>query len=389
MASEEYPSTSRFIGAAIVQLNGLHLAGVLGSQFENAVVEAPGTPIFDVNGTVLFHRVALHRTGMSLGYVDVADQPVLGEPILAIGIGSTWSAAEVLKAGRDLALQRHGFSADAEAHLIAYSFPKLAVEIRESGRESLMLEVGSWERVPERTDRGPGQPPGNFERWSMLEEIDSDVAGRNRERLQRTADELGAFDSLIERGVISASLAGSLLEPVEFTDSRELHYSPLNTDHFVCYQLRAQQTPYWCVAASVEMLLDFYRYAYRQTHIATQLDLGTPSQPNGLPYSSVGEVVTALEALTGSALSAQMVTPGSFGLFVDELDANRPLISFIPGHSRAVAGYTITQGQIRSLNFQGLLVYDPWPPNTGVVTRWENYNATTYLETYTATVSLH
>jgi hypothetical protein len=388
MASQEYPFASPFIRPAIVQLNGLQLAGALGLQFENVAIEAPGTPVFDVNGAVLFHRVALNRSGVPIGYVDVASQPALGEPVLAIGVGAGWSASDTLRAARDIAMQRHAFSAEAEARLVAYSFPKLAVELRDED-ESLMLEVGSWEPVPDRADREQGQPPGNFERWSMLDEMDPDLAGHNRERLERTAEELDAFDGLTEQGLISSALASRVLPLPEFTRSRELHYSPYNADHFVCYQLRAQQTPVWCVAASVEMLLDFYRYDYAQTRIATELRLGTLAQPNGLPYSSVGEVVTALEALTGSALSAQMVTPGSFGLFVNEIEANRPLISFIPGHSRTVAGFTETSGPIPGLNFQGLLVYDPWPPNAGVITRWENYNATTYIETYTATVTLH
>ena len=48
-------------------------------------------------------------------------------------------------------------------------------------------------------------------------------------------------------------------------DTRELHYSTNNADHHPCYELRGQQTSVWCVAASVQMVLDFYRYNYLQT----------------------------------------------------------------------------------------------------------------------------
>ena len=43
-----------------------------------------------------------------------------------------------------------------------------------------------------------------------------------------------------------------------------------------------------CVGASVQMLLDFYRYEYTQVRLAQELGLGTVSDPNGLPYSAIG-----------------------------------------------------------------------------------------------------
>jgi hypothetical protein len=52
-----------------------------------------------------------------------------------------------------------------------------------------------------------------------------------------------------------------------------------------------------------------------------------------------------------------------------------------------VAGYTRSfLSLIGQPPFRGLLVYDPWPPNAGVITRWENFNTTTYRRTFTARV---
>jgi hypothetical protein len=93
--------------------------------------------------------------------------------------------------------------------------------------------------------------------------------------------------------------------------------------------------------------------------------------------------VTVIENLTSNALDATMhVNPG-FNLFRNEIRANRPLISFVPGHSRSVAGYTRSLWSI-STGFRGLLVYDPWPPNAGVITRWENFATQTYQYAYSA-----
>jgi hypothetical protein len=38
-------------------------------------------------------------------------------------------------------------------------------------------------------------------------------------------------------------------------------------------------------------------------------------------------------------------------------------------------------------SFRGLLVYDPWPPNVGVITRWENFDTQTYRRAFTAHVT--
>ena len=135
------------------------------------------------------------------------------------------------------------------------------------------------------------------------------------------------------------------------------------------------------------MILDFYRYNYDQIRIAADLGLGTVASPNGLPYTSDALVVTVLEALTSNALDASMNTAPSWAEFRSEIRDNRPLISFVPGHSRAVAGYTASRTFVWN-GFRGLLVYDPWPPTSGVITQWENFDATTYRRTFPAHVNL-
>jgi len=140
------------------------------------------------------------------------------------------------------------------------------------------------------------------------------------------------------------------------------------------------------------MLLNFYRYHYEQPRIADELNLGTCTHPNGLPYSQDALVVTVIENLTSNALDATMYTNPGWTLFRDEIRANRPLISFIPGHSRTVVGYTESFFIPLGLNpYKGLLVYDPWPPTTcaipdagGTITKWENFATQTYRVAYSA-----
>ena len=81
-------------------------------------------------------------------------------------------------------------------------------------------------------------------------------------------------------------------------------------------------------------------YHYDQPRLAQELGLGTCDHPNGLPYSQVNKVVTVIEKLSSNTLDATLIANPGWTTFRDEIRANRPLISFIPGHSRTVAGYT-------------------------------------------------
>jgi hypothetical protein len=182
---------------------------------------------------------------------------------------------------------------------------------------------------------------------------------------------------------------------VDFTDTREVHYSPRADDHHPCYELRGQQAPVWCVAASVEMLLNFYRYQYDQPRLAKEMDLGTCKLPNGLPFGDEYKVVNAIKKLSSNTLNATAIPNPAWATYQTEIKANRPLISFIWGHSRTVAGYTHSMLHLPGeLPFKGLLVYDPWPPTDcahpeagGVITSWENFATQNYYYAFTAVLN--
>lgn len=373
------------------EVNHLRALDVLPEGFEKAAIDHAGaTPVHDVNGEVLFWRVPLSRGRTATGYADIAAQPAFGEPLLAIGTGPAWNAEALVKAGVKAAHALGLKEVDrAEVRFVAYSFPKLALQFLVGKDEVAMLELHSWTPVPPLA-RSPRryEPPGHFERWSFLDELPDDDRA---ERSERFTARLGRWRKAFTQAprdlaIVDSQLFIERLQLERFLiRTRELHYSTRHADHVPCYELRGQQTNVWCVAASVQMLLDFYRYEYTQVRLAQELGLGTLSNPNGLPYSRDNDVVTVIEAMSRNALDAAMNTSPTFNEFVAEIDQNRPLISFVPGHSRTVAGYTRSFiSVIGQPPFRGLLVYDPWPPNAGVITRWENFNTTTYRRTFTA-----
>lgn len=372
-----------------LEVNSLLAAGVLPpSRFQETRVAASPTPIYDINGEVLFHRVAILRGRVSDSYADIAAYPVFGGLLLRVASGLAWDEKALLKSA-ETALRKQKRNAKFEsARFVAYSYPKVAVQFLVGEEEVAMLELGSWTPVPPRRQRKDDEPPSNFDRWSVIEEF---PPMRERESTKVLTERLRQWETIeiADARIIDATIynraIGAVLAPR--TETRTVAYSPTTGDHVPCFELRGQLTNVWCVAASVQMILDFYRYNYEQTRIATSLGLGTISSPNGLPYTRDNDVVTTLEALTSNALDAAMNTSPNWNQFRDEIRANRPLISFIPGHSRAVAGYTATRTLLWN-TFRGLLVYDPWPPTGGVITQWENFDATTYRRTFSAHVTI-
>ncbi|MEN0069736.1 MAG: hypothetical protein AAGC63_01895 [Propionicimonas sp.] len=372
-----------------VELNALGLAGVLPlDRLGGAEVSAEATPVHDIDGEVLFYRLPVVRGRERLGAVDIAVQPALGEPLLAWADGLAWDPDALVGQAREQAYRRrHKVEQSDEARFVAFSYPKLAVQFLRDGEEVVMLELFTWAPVPpaEPGDRKPLEP-ANFERWSLLKELPP----RTRKARSTLYDKrLAAIDKLEYR------LTAHLLDPdawreilvYKLVDTRQLRYSLRSSYHTPCYELRGQETNVWCVGASSQMLLDFYRYEYTPDRRAQARGVGRTAPPNGLPYSQVGHVVTALESLTSNGLDVTMVTNPGFATFRTEIRANRPLISFVPGHSRTVAGYTETLLPILASGpSRGLLVYDPWPPNAGVITKWENFATQTYQYAYTAKV---
>jgi hypothetical protein len=377
-----------------LELNALRLAGTLGEEFEKVRVPASGTPIYDINGTLLFNRLPLGRGQTSMGYADVAIEPALGEPLLAVSTGFAWSEKALLADAEQAAKKgRRGLKYD-RVRFVAYSYPKVGVQFLQGDQDVLLLELLTWAEVPPAgaqrrseprdNERSIGPFPGNFERWSVLDETPAEVKrARARAFARRVATWNAPAFGRVDTSVIAIEAFRASNLALRLVDTRELHYSSNLNDHHVCYELRGQRTSVWCVAASCEMLLNFYRYTYDQIRLADELGLGTLEDPDGLPYARVGDVVTVLEALTSNALDVTMHVNPDFDIFRNEIRANRPLISFVPSHSRTVAGYTRNILTL-PVPFRGLLVYDPWPPNVGVITRWENVATQTYQYAYSA-----
>lgn len=373
------------------ELNALNLSKVLPVSLEGTRIEDAGTIIHDLDGEPLFRRIPLERQRIIVGHADVAVRDVFAEPLLAIHFDSRWSESSLLRRAIIALRQQNPDARFDETRFVAYSYPKLAVQFLLQKREVAMLELYSWLKVP--PARADAKGEYGLERRSLSRELNEET---RRSHAESFARRVASWDSerfrAIEPRAISIGTLAALKATLKLTDTREIHYAPRADDHHICYELRGQQTGVWCVAASVEMLLNFYRWTYNQPRIASELNLGTCTAPHGLPYGDEIKVVNTLETLSANSLDADMTASPNWALHRDEIRQHRPLISFIPGHSRSVAGYTESLISLTTeLPYRGLLIYDPWPPTDcdhpeagGTITSWENFRTQTYRYAFRA-----
>src|SRR3954463_11468681 len=136
---------------AAVELNLFNLAHTLpGMHLEGTRFDA-GIPIYDPSGEVLFYRLPLrNESGRQAGYADIAAHTLFGAPLLATAPDAAWNAETwIAEAQSALERLRHHhddyrrieFADYDEVRLVAFSFPKLAVQFLRKGEELTMLEL--------------------------------------------------------------------------------------------------------------------------------------------------------------------------------------------------------------------------------------------------------
>src|SRR5260221_963323 len=158
-------------------------AGILPESFEGLDIARPGDTVRDLDGEPLFRRLRLESDEVPLAFIDVVVHPALGHPFLAVTEGR-WSGHDALADAARKARELGAVFDDVR--LVAYSYPKLAVQFLHGGDEVLMLELYTHAEIPRQ--RGSSERPGNFERWSLLEHL-AERRQENQERFEQHVSE--------------------------------------------------------------------------------------------------------------------------------------------------------------------------------------------------------
>lgn len=382
----------RALTAALAELQVLVAAGQVG---HGAIVGGevdPGRafPVFDITGEVLMHRVPI-RTRRDAGYLDVAAHPAVGAGLIRVGVDdrydpATWDSFD---------------DRGAEPVVVASSYPRLALGFTDGdGAVADVVTVDPVPDVPARAvdfippdlgDQVDGTDPPIWwtsEPWSWLALFDEDELERRRFMAQIVIDDWNSIvadegDGPDELRFIGSGIGRRIADRLGVRPGpmRTVAYGTADADHRVCHEIRAQKGPYWCLAASLQMVLEFYRYRYPQPDLVNILQIDSSA---GFDSRRWRQLERAVDLLTNHALAATWDDQVHGRSISWSIGRGSPAVMVSPGHARVVVGISsspafrgwwLDHPRWRLGRQPGIRVHDPNPYPGGTLVEWEAYGA--------------
>lgn len=333
------------------------------------------TLIYDLNGQPLFYDFpVLSSQREQVGTIRASASRVLGVPAPTTYLGGPrWNVSRaILWAHKYVESELGGKVIDSQP--VCYAYPKLGIAVNwedPKGRaQRTVIDVGDYSVVPERVEpemRGPGA-------FSVYDNIPEKV-------VPEAIEKFALYDKLVEELQERAGL--DLAAPLELDELHTVQTSlirlmSLYTTKILtfcthgysheCFRLHPQETGHNCVPATGQMILDFWRYYYLQSDVASAMN--TSSWGTGWT-----DEVNGLESLTCGHFDAQDDHTPTFDKVKAEINANRPFDYSYSYHAMACAGYR--QANIYLFGTtpeQSVYIYDPSPVNIGTI-RWETWGS--------------
>ncbi|HEY3362548.1 MAG TPA: C39 family peptidase [Methanosarcina sp.] len=367
-------------------------------SWDNFQIEHEPLLIKDLNGHLLFYEYTVNDGKKPLGLIRVAASKIIGSTTLQIQITPRgWDPHLAIKKAKEKVKEYLPKTKIISADFISYSYPKIGVSINvedsEIGEGSLIFDAGSFDFV---------EPIGDFGRegaisWSFYNSIALPKAEVREKRWNALDKEMASLKESVEglgeessTKIDKLSLQQNLLaaqhdhamkvsrighkyrlkkdletetwtiKPTEFCTQKIIKHSPLFCKNHKTNSGFSQQKTDYCAVATGQMILDFYRYYYSQDEIASAM--GYAHENGGC--TPEGQVA-GYTKLSNNSLKASVDTGPTWDKAAAEIDANRPLKSGIPGHSRACFGYKVANfWDINMPRPMWLFIFDPWPPNS-------------------------
>jgi len=328
--------------------------------------------IFDIDGDLLFYDFRLMGTTGVVGYVRAAADERVGAPVVSVEVGPrSWDAAasssaataRVESAGEEVIRTR----------VVCYSYPKIGVLVYsrtpDGHDRTRIYDVASGVEVPTSPPRGPSDH----------------VSARSLLRDRSTSVHTDAFAEG-RQALLRVSQPSPPSSPLMRTTTQQVWLDvPCQTT--IGVPVYAQITPYNCVPASAQMVLDHYGWNFPQSSIATAM--GTTAAAGGTSYNPgfTGGIATLTKStLTPGEPDIGAAESAQWSLATGELDANRPVFTQMPGHYRVCVGYSVTELLVDVRPglpppvVQTLHIHDPEPFNSNVCQGgsdyWENWAGT-------------
>ena len=324
--------------------------------------------VYDLNNQPLFYDFPVLSLGRErIGLVRTAASRVLGVPVFDIYLGGAhWTPGRATLQVREY-VEKKLKGKVIGSKVICYAYPKMGIEVK-------------WKKP-----RGKVQRRTVFDIYDLKEihkEAETDVPG---------AGIFSIYDNLSEKMVPEAlrqfdpheKIIRNIQDETGLDLSKPLHMEELQrvqsaimvlvelfySKILSCFNLYSQIDSNNCTEATVQMLLDWWRYDYNQNEIHTVM----PANPSLV--KDYQNEVTALMNLSLEQLYAYSDFSPDFSKVRREIDASRPFDHSYFGHSTACAGYRGIKLHVPSsgeLSLESVYIYDPYPVNQGDI-YWSTY----------------
>lgn len=335
-------------------------------------LDAPAT-IHDLNEQPLFYDFpVIAANGGEIGVVRAAAATPLADPVVSTYLGpAPWSVSRATDRATEVVTHEYGGQV-LRTLLVCYAYPKLGIAVgwkKARGRtRRTIFDIGDLSVVPEAVERDMrGSGPYSFyahlpeeavargiQRYGLHEKLAAEFE-------KQSGRKLGPKMERRDFDVVQVAVIAQLKR----WNNRLLTFCSHSYSH-ECFVMHGQETYWWCVVATGQMMLDFWRYNFTQTQIAAAMNT-----VSGTDWSDEED---GFESLTADQFDSRSDFSPTFLKVREEIDANRPFDYSYSYHSMACAGYSE-----RNINLIGrapvkqVYLYDPWPVGVGTI-RWEAWS---------------
>lgn len=351
-------------------------------------LNAKALEVFDINGKLLFYDFALQSGRTQVATIRAAANRTIGKPVISVRLGAQkWNLANSKSKIDEILKKKFSKFKVLGVLLVCYSYPKIGLLVRlanEKERTQVIFDISDFSIIPERPAKEGLE--GAFS-WSFLDSIDPRSASTKRKKYQAAAElakkvfgrEYGGVsiykltDIAKVRDLSNLVLRNRVEKKLQFCT----HFKHDEDGSHHCFILHAQQVNDYCSVATCQMILCYYRYYYSQNTIAPSLGYSAGS---GCP----ADVSAGYESLSNNHIDATYDSSATWTEARNQINLLQPMKSGVPGHARAIAGYSNNIFAIlgSTSSDQKLFVYDPWPWNAdlkaGGDIYWEDWDSITH-----------
>ncbi len=351
------------------------------------VLNPKALEIYDINGKLLFYDFAITSGKNQTGTLRAAANKAIGTPVVSIRLGpQKWNLETAKRKISEILKKKFSKYKVKGTRLVCYSYPKIGLQVnltKDKESRSVIFDISDYAVIPEKPRKDNIE--GSYA-WSFLDSIDRKSVPSRLKRYKKLNDltkkvfkkDYGIAIYKISDLYKVADLAKISLK---LRNEKKLkfctHYRYDETGSHHCFILHAQQVNDYCSVATCQMILCYYRYYYSQNDIAP--DLGYSSGSGCPPDVSAG-----YETLSNNHLNCSFDSSPTWNEARDQINLLQPMKSGVPGHARAIAGYSTSNYIILSSPTadKKLYIYDPWPWNAdlkaGGDIYWEDWDSITH-----------